>query len=465
MNTLTKRALPSAIALAVLGATGVAKSAVFVQCPGDTNGNAQIDVGETLDPAHPNAVCKHLIAGDSFVTMSDGNPMYTFGFGEQTGTLPADVIADGILDAEWPGPIIVLDEGDEFFLSLTNVGTVIRPDLFDPHTVHFHGFPNAAAVFDGVPEVSISINHGATLTYYYNIVEPGTYMYHCHVEASEHMEMGMLANLYVRPAQNRAADGVVLGSHTHGNPDYAAAVAACTGVIDVPETPVDEHAACVRNKDNPLDGDTYVYNDGDGTTRYDVEVPLQVGGFDSNFHDASLFVQPLPFATLKTTYPMINGRGYPDTIGLPELPAPVDNLQPVAGHPAGKVTGNPGEVLNNGTATQTMNSVIQAAPGQKLLLRLSNLSVDRFYTLTAQGLTMRVVGTGARQMRGVTDKNLYRDVASVNIGGGESHDVIIDTAGVAPGTYFLYATELHQLSNLTQFDGGLMTEIVIAAAP
>ncbi len=100
---------------------------------------------------------------------------------------------------------LTLDEGDEFYLALTNVGTVIRPDLFDPHTVHWHGFPNAATVMDGVPEVSISINMGSTLTYYYNVVEPGTYMYHCHVEATEHMEMGMLANLYVRPAAEPAA--------------------------------------------------------------------------------------------------------------------------------------------------------------------------------------------------------------------------------------------------------------------
>ena len=97
----------------------------------------------------------------------------------------------------------------------------------------------------------------------------------------------------------------------------------------------------------------------------------------------------------------------------------------------------------------------------RLLLRLSNVGIDRFYTLTAQGLTMQVVGTGARHMRGVDGKNIYREVASVNFGGGETHDVIIDTTGVSPGTYFLYTTELHQMSNLTQLDGGMITEIVV----
>ncbi len=211
--------------------------------------------------------------------------MYIFGFGEQTGTLPGDVIGDGILDAEWPGPTIELEQGEEFYLSLSNVGTVIRPDLFDPHTVHFHGFPNAASVFDGVPEVSISINMGATLTYYYNIVEPGTYIYHCHVEASEHMEMGMLANLYVHPIQDE------------------------TGCQPPATCPVAE-----RKGGDAAAPMGYTYNDNDGTTAWDVEKPIQVSSFDPDFHDASVFVQPLPFAHLEAKYPMINGRGYPDTV-------------------------------------------------------------------------------------------------------------------------------------------------------
>ena len=431
MNRLKKSALSMAVSLALLGGTGAAYAVVNVQCPGDTDGNAVID---SPDPDHPDAKCMHLIAGDSFVNMSDGNPLYTFGFGDQTGTPPADVISEGILDAEWPGPTIELEQGEEFYLSLTNVGTVIRPDLFDPHTVHFHGFPNAATVFDGVPEVSISINMGATLTYYYNIVEPGTYIYHCHVEATEHMEMGMLANLYVHPAQD---------------------VTGCTGAIPCP-------VAARKGGTEPGAPEGYTYNDNDGTTAFDVEEAIQVSSMDSNFHDASLFVQPLPFAALESTYPMINGRGYPDTVISGDLPAPTDNIVEVAGHAPGKVTGETdGPVLNNGTPTQTMDSVISVNAGEKLLLRLSNVSVDRFYTLTAQGLPMQIVGTGARQMRGVTGKNLYRDVASVNFGGGETHDVIIDTTGVAPGTYFLYSTELHQMSNLTQLDGGMITEIVV----
>jgi len=424
-----KRALPAAVLLALLGVGGTASAVVNVQCPGDLNGDADwddvVDGVQEVRPAD-NIKCIHLTAGDSFVVMSDGNPMYTFGFKDITGTPPEDAIAAGILASEWPGSKIELDEGDELYLSLTNVGTVIRPDLFDPHTVHWHGFPNAATVFDGVPEISIAINMGATLTYYYKVMEPGMYMYHCHVEATEHMEMGMLANLYVHPKQDE------------------------TGCSDLAVCPV-----ATRKGGTDLDAPTgYAYNDDDGTTGWDVEKAIQIAGFDSEFHDASVFVQPLPFALLEADYPMMNGRGYPDTVNTDPLPAPADDAD-------GKITGNPGEVLNNGEPTQVEHALIEADAGDRILLRLNNVSIDRFFTITAPGLTMKVVGTGARHARGIDGKNIYEEVASVNSGGGETKDILIDTAGVAPGTYFLHATELHQMSNLTELDGGMITEIVL----
>ena len=95
---------------------------------------------------------------------------------------------------------------------------------------------------------------------------------------------------------------------------------------------------------------------------------------------------------------------------------------------------------------------------------VTDVGLDRFWTITAPGLKMQKVGTGARHMRDTiqgTGKNLYVTSASINFGGGEAMDVLIDTTDVAPGTYFLHATELHQMSNKTQFDGGMITEIVV----
>ena len=84
---------------------------------------------------------------------------------------------------------------------------------------------------------------GATLTYYYKINEPGTYMYHCHVEATEHMQMGMLGNLYVYRPRTAARHPTVQAERLH----------------------------------------QYAYNDGDGSTGYDVDYPIQLGSFDQRF--------------------------------------------------------------------------------------------------------------------------------------------------------------------------------------
>jgi len=394
-------------------------AAPFIQCPGDnldSLGNPGSDgVPEVVDP---NVKCMHLSGGDGFAKMADGRELYIFSFGNLTGVDEADTISTGTLLANLPAPTIVLEQGQEFYLSLTNVGMVMRPDLFDPHSVHFHGFPNASAIFDGLPDTAVSINLGATLSYYYNVVEPGTFMYHCHVEASEHMQMGMLGNLYVKAAQNKLPSQTFLPS----------------GFV---HTQWDE---------NTQTGNRYVYNDGDGSTAYDVEFPIQMSGLDPIFHDNSQNTQPLPFADMNDTYPLLNGRGYPDTVVA-------GALSPTAQGP--------------GVATQTQDTKITATKGQKLLLRVSSLSTTDFYSLRSLGLDMTVVGMGAKPLRSAPTlanpnglPNPYT-TNTITLGGGESIDVIIDTTNALPGKYFLYSSNLNNLSNDTEDFGGMMTEIEI----
>jgi FtsP/CotA-like multicopper oxidase with cupredoxin domain len=413
MKTTNLRKLLVPLAIAAAFAVPLPVSAgVYVQCPGDTNGDA------VPDGAPGNVKCMHLSAGDGYSVMADGKQLYTFGFSNLTGTGPGNAGIDdrldkGILAAEQPAPTIELSQGQRFYLTLTNVGMAMRPDLFDPHSVHFHGFPNASAIFDGLPESAITINMGASLTYFYNIQDPGTYVYHCHVEATEHMEMGMLGQLYVKPLQ----DGQ---SRTYDGKTYT----------------------------------KFVYNDIDGGTGYHKGVALQLGSFDHVFHEKHIDVQPLPFAKITTTYSLINGRGYPDTANPGALATATDNPRAVA---------NGGTIATNQplTALVTLDRI---ADGTTLLLRLSNLSVDNLFSVTALGLPMRVVGQGARILRAGGDangKDLSYNTSAITLGGGETTDVLIDTSGVPAGTYFLYTTNLNYLSNGAEDFGGMMTEIVI----
>jgi FtsP/CotA-like multicopper oxidase with cupredoxin domain len=420
-----------------------AQAAAFVQCPGDNDGDATWDSdGETRPD---NVICKHMSSGDGYANMGDGYLQYGFGFGELTGVPLEDSFDVGILNTQFTAPTIVLNEGEEFYLSLSNTGMVERPDLFDSHTVHFHGFPNASSVFDGVPDASISINMGATLTYYYNIVEPGTYLYHCHVEAAEHMQMGMQGNLYVHPAQ----DGTSI------------------------EYPIGSGKFYTK----------FAYNDADpergygqpGSTAYDVEFPLMLTGFDHDFHDAHIAVQPLPFAEMNDDYHMFNGRGYPATVQANDYYTTAAGRGPAQDVIAERIAGmvNDQAVLDgykqnynsqpyssriDSKGTDDLDNPIPIVQGDRILLRITNLSITQYHTITALGLPMQVIGQGGRELE---DKYFTN---SVNLGGGEAFDVILDTTDVAPGTYYVYTTELHLLSNNEQSFGGAMTEIVVSAA-
>jgi len=360
---------------------------------------------------------------------------------------PRQVMDVGVMNGNIPAPLMAIDEDDEFFLTLTNVGMIMRPDLFEQHTVHFHGYPNASAFYDGVPDASVAINIGASFTYYYLAPDAGTYFWHCHITPPEHLQMGMVGQLYVRPRQNRVAAGANL---------YTARAAQDT----------DLRTACVSAHDilcsNPLPvantgtthtaGATYAYNDGDGTTRYDVEYPLQIHGFDPNFHFVGMTFNPEGFADMKDKYFLLNGRSYPDTVS----PGPLQTQS--------------ADGVNH--FSQPLPAIVTIPHGGRALLRISDLDVSEYQTLASLGIPMQVIGYNAKLLRDEAGNNMYYTTNSITLGGGESLDVILDacavrgpaptytcTTAMAAGTYYLYTPNLDHLSNDAENFGGLMTEV------
>src|SRR6201988_1088763 len=220
---------------------------------------------------------------------------------------PRQIMDIGVMNGNIPGPLMAIDEDDEFFLTLSNVGMIMRPDLFEQHTVHFHGYPNASSFYDGVPDASVAINIGGSFPYYYLAPDAGTYFWHCHIPPPEHLQMGMVGQIYVRPRQNRVPSTTALYAalQTQQNDPRT----ACNSAVDI---------LCT----NPLPaintgamgGGKYAYNDGDGSTAYDVEYPLQIHGFDPNFHFVGITVNPEGFSDMKDKYFLLNGRSYPDTV-------------------------------------------------------------------------------------------------------------------------------------------------------
>lgn len=207
-------------------------------------------------------------ATDGVIRMPDGTEHYNFGFADITG-IPENLIYSYRGKATLMAPLLEAYEGDNVYLTLTNIGLPGRPDLDDSHTVHWHGFPNQITLYDGVPEASISVPVGRDFVYFYKPLNPGTYMYHCHFEPVEHIQMGMVAPLIVRPLLEKEPDKL---------------------------------------------GRKFAYND--ESTEFDREYFVFLTEMDSRAHDLISKVQEFDWSEYKPDYWLLNGRSYPGTIDV-----------------------------------------------------------------------------------------------------------------------------------------------------
>ncbi|MBI3449614.1 MAG: multicopper oxidase family protein [Acidobacteria bacterium] len=479
----------SVLVLALVTATASAQS-FRVQCPPAT-------------PLHPDPnlggiKCQQISGGDGFATMADGTQTYLFAFGPLSGladirdglpgtqvpsvfnmpnyspslddpltTLfngavglvpdvdangaltghvdPRPIMDVGVMNGNMPAPLMAIDEDDEFFLTLTNVGQIMRPDLFEQHTVHFHGYPNASAYFDGVPDASVAINIGGSFTYYYLAPDAGTYFWHCHITPPEHLQMGMVGQIYVRPRQNKVPPGNSLRASLVADQADLRKASNCSSDI-LCSTPLPP-ANSVPQAASPRTGRPYLYayNDGDGSTAYDVEYPIQIHGFDANFHFVGMTFNPEGFTDMKDKYFLLNGRSYPDTVSEGHM-----ETQSVDGATH---------------ASQPLPTIINIPEGGKALLRIADLDVTEYQTLASLGVPMHVVGLNARLLRDMAGVNMDYYTNSITLAGGESIDVILDASDSvkypAGSTYALYTPNLDHLSNDAENFGGLMTEVHI----
>ncbi|MHB8891130.1 MAG: multicopper oxidase domain-containing protein [Candidatus Limnocylindrales bacterium] len=351
----------------------------------------------------------------------DGRTTYIFGFANASG-LADDVQFNLKNKAQHSAPLFWTTEGADFRVQLTNVGLAQRPDLFDEHTVHWHGFKNVIPFFDGEPTGSVSIPQGQTFTYVYISRDPGTYMFHCHVEDTEHVQMGMTGLVFVRPAQD-------------GNTSL-------------------------------YPSGKYAYNDGDGSTGFDREYAMFLSEVWGDSHWADAHIQLPEWSDYRADFSLLNGRVYPDTL-LPngsiarhgDHPTPDFSVMPARDPgtwdlqaPAGRPD----------LANQPNSALISCNAGERVLLRFANLGFMEA-AMTLAGIKMRVVGRDATPMRGRTGFSTVYETNTLSFGAGESFDVILEApAYVGPGpydTYVLYNRAYTRGDNLVGDGGGQRTEV------
>lgn len=134
-----------------------------------------------------------LYVRDNLLKMPNGQQIYVFGYTDDPNGR-----------AKVPGPTLTVDEGDTVNVTIVNdkdpTKTKYNADG-DGHTIHLHGL-DLPSPMDGDPMVAPaghSVTQGQSYTYHFVAKYPGTYWYHCHEQAAEHIQMGMYGALVIRP--------------------------------------------------------------------------------------------------------------------------------------------------------------------------------------------------------------------------------------------------------------------------
>jgi FtsP/CotA-like multicopper oxidase with cupredoxin domain len=394
---------------------------------------------QLLTPASAATTALSLVATDGYVSVPgrEGNPLYVFGFVQVDPALTvAQLSADFKGHTKISAPTLGFLQNDDVKVTLTNLGLVQRPDLTDSHTVHWHGFDIPSPLNDGVPEVSVAVPIGKRVTYFYRPHREGTYMYHCHFEDVEHVQMGMTGVVFVRPLQD-------------GN-----AALLNTG------------AARLAPNNVPYKG--FAYNDGNASTGYDRHFAILLNELWVNFHDGDRDIQESIATDYDPQWFTLNGRVYPQTV------LPNDDPSLPAGLRIPTPNPNYGDAIDY---SQPNSALVQVNPGERALLRLANLGYLQ-HAMELPGIPMHVVGQDASLLRaGGVDTSYVTN--TVYIGPGEARDVIVEAPAYnaarpsgsdGRGSYNVYYFRNRDWRRLSNFGappgaGGMMTELRVYQSP
>ncbi len=252
-----------------------------------------------------------------------------------------------------------------------------------------------------MPELSISVPIGRDFTYYYRPHDPGTYMYHCHFEDVEHVQMGMTGVVYVKP---------ILNTQVSGGP--------------------------------------FAYNH--TSTAYDRDYTFMLTELWVEAHYRDAHIQTTDWTEFKPSFWLMNGRAYPDTL----MPSsnPLDNVEPPSSDGAYSLRYNP------------ISSVVAGKAGEKVLLRIANLGYQH-HAMTLNGIPMRVIAKDASPLvdrnRDITYETNTVEVGP----GESSDVIVTMPTSITPGAggyeaFRLYDRNYAYLDNGGDAGyGGQMTEV------
>ena len=339
----------SAVTLASTSATLSAQQngSIYTQCPGDTNGDGVPDV---VVAGHPNVKCMHLAGGDGFITMADGQAdlhlrllgrhrAAALGGRERHGR-------PGGCRGDLPGA----DHPPEGRAGVLPVAHQRRDDPA-PRPVR-----PALGPLPRLPAGGVGLRRRARV-----------------LRDHQHgLDLHLLLQHRRRPGRHLHVPLPRRGHRAHPDGDGRQPLHRPEAERAAARTPTAAAQAPTTDQCTPT------------TTATAPPVTTSSTRSSSAPSTRTSTTSTSPSSRCRsrpwtTSYPLLNGRGYP-------------------GH------GQPERAINTDAGfgnlpSQPLNSKIAATAGQKVLLRLSNLAVTRFYTLGST-IPMQVVGHNAKLLRG-----------------------------------------------------------------
>lgn len=145
-------------------------------CVGSPAADAMI---RGISGTSPNPIF-HLSAKTGYISTPDGGSYLMWGYAEDPNAM------------QYPGPTLIVNQGDTVTVNLTNTLAVPVSMVFPGHLVTASGGSPGLLTSQANP-------NGGTISYSFTAAEPGTYMYHSGTDPALQIEMGLVGALIVRP--------------------------------------------------------------------------------------------------------------------------------------------------------------------------------------------------------------------------------------------------------------------------
>lgn len=355
---------------------------------------------------------------------------------------------------QYPGPTLIVNEGDTITVHLRNELTIKPPASPPPVSIVFPGQTGVTASGGSAGLLTSEAAPGGTdvVTYTFTASQPGTYMYHSGTSPELQIEMGLVGALIVRPAGFDPASPRAYG---HADSEY-------THEYLFLETEMDDdiHRAVERGRPYQVDTTTYF-----------------------------------------PVYWFINGRNAPDTMlsaGIPWLPNQPYNCMPRM-HPGEKLllriisAGRDAHPFhphgNNVNIIARDGRLLQSAPGAGADLQVSDFTIavrpggtaDAIFEWTGAGLGWDIYGHAPGDPmepgeyapdHGKPFPVTLPSPQELTFGGMWSGSPFLGASGALPPgeggdnpnagyTYMWHSHAEKEMTNNDIFPGGLMTMLII----